>query len=103
MKYLIILFFILNDFVFTQNIIRGKVTDSETNKPLSKANVVLEGVESTGTSTNEDGSFILENVFPGNKIVISYVGYNSQKHFITKDVFDSTFSIKLIAKIIPAQ
>ncbi|OGU71846.1 MAG: TonB-dependent receptor [Ignavibacteria bacterium RBG_16_34_14] len=103
MKYLIILFFILNDFVFTQNIIRGKVTDSETNKPLSKANVVLEGAESKGTSTNEDGSFILENVFPGNKIVISYVGYNSQKHFITKEVFDSTLSIKLTPKIIPAQ
>ena len=103
MKYLIILFLILNSFVSAQNTIRGKVSDSETNKPLSKANIFLDGKEREGTSNNEDGRFTLENAFPGDVIVVSYVGYNTEKHLVTVKDFDSTISIKLNPRIIPAQ
>jgi len=103
MKYLIILFFILNRFLFAQNSISGKVTESETNKPLPKANVVLEGEGSRGTSTDDEGIFLLDNISQGDVILISYVGYNSERHIIVKEDFKSTLRVELTSKIIPAQ
>ncbi len=103
MKYLIILFFILNSFLFAQNPIRGIVSDFETNKPLPKANIILQGIEGEGTTTDEVGNFTFANVTIGDLIVISYVGYKTEKYSVTKKDFDSTISIKLTPRIIPAQ
>jgi len=103
MKYLVILFFILNGIVFAQNKITGKVVDFDTNKPLPKANIVVHGEVSKGTSTDEIGNYSLENVSPGDVILVSYVGYNSIRYLLRNEDFESVLEIKLIPRIIPAQ
>ncbi len=103
MKYLVILFSILNGSVFAQDTIKGKVFDSETNKPLPKANVLLEGNGSIGTSTDGNGDFVLRNISEGDVIVITYVGYKPEKYLIRKNDFDKIISIRLSPQIIPSQ
>jgi len=58
-------------------LIRGRVIDAETKKPLAAANVSLLG-SSFGTHTNDDGSFELRNVPPGPVSVrVSFIGYTA--------------------------
>ena len=77
MNNLIILFLFLNVFVFGQKqSFNGNVRDAETDKPLPNANVLLIGETTTGTITNENGDFtILREFKEGDKLVITYVGY----------------------------
>lgn len=56
----------------------GVVTDDLTNEPLIGANILIEG-SSIGTSTDEDGRYLV-NVKPGTyTIVVSYVSYQPSK------------------------
>lgn len=60
--------------------ISGSVKDSETREPLSYASVQLEG-SSTGTTTNEQGSFsisVTTTLAEKAKLIISFVGYKSE-------------------------
>lgn len=55
--------------------VRGTILDDDNGEALIGANVVIKET-STGTITDIDGSFLIENVPAGNQIlVISYVGY----------------------------
>ena len=58
----------------------GKIVDSQTNKPVVFANVVLKGT-SIGTVTNADGEFLIKA--PSNAdirvIEITYIGYSSKE------------------------
>ena len=56
--------------------VSGVVID-ELNEPLVGATVVLKGVSATGTLTDLDGKFLLNNIKPGSVLVVSYVGYIS--------------------------
>lgn len=61
-------------------VIKGKVSDSETNEPVPFATVVLTGT-STGTITDTSGNFEIKNLNPGfTNISISSVGYNTQTY-----------------------
>ncbi|MEK6155355.1 TonB-dependent receptor [Flavobacteriaceae bacterium 3-367] len=63
---------------WAQNTIRvsGSVSDDQ-GQPLPGASVIIEGT-TTGTQTDFDGNFVLENV-PGNgTLVISYIGFVTQ-------------------------
>ncbi len=58
--------------------IQGRVIDSDDGEPLVNANVFLSGT-TIGTTTNENGEFIISEIPDGNyKIVVSIVGYESQ-------------------------
>lgn len=60
--------------------ISGSVKDSETREPLAYASVQLEG-SSSGTTTNEQGSFTIAVSAPlaeKAKLIISFVGYKSE-------------------------
>ncbi len=62
--------------------ISGKVTDQLTNEPVAFANVGIQG-STTGTITDIDGNFVLENLKPGvYNLQVSFVGYE------TKTLFD---------------
>ena len=102
MKFLIILF-VLNSFLLAQNTFRGQVLDSETDKPLYKANIIVEGKEGSGTSTDINGNFILENISQSDVLLISYVGYDSESHIISSKDFETQIKIYLNQGIIPAQ
>jgi iron complex outermembrane receptor protein len=55
--------------------ITGKITDTETGKPLVSANVTLEN-SSRGTATNQQGNYTLKNLKKGSYILkISYLGF----------------------------
>lgn len=62
---------------FTQaKILRGRITDISTNQPLEGVSVKIKN-SATGSLSAADGSFQL-SVSPGDKLVISYVGYGEQ-------------------------
>ena len=59
-------------------IIHGHVTDAETGNGLPVAHVHILGTR-TGTITNDDGSYSLEIETLPVTILISYIGYTSEK------------------------
>ena len=60
--------------------ISGKLTDKEfNNEPLPFASIVIKGT-TTGTSSDENGLYLIEGLEPGAYILIfSYVGYETQE------------------------
>ncbi|MCH8981870.1 TonB-dependent receptor plug domain-containing protein, partial [candidate division KSB1 bacterium] len=58
-------------------ILRGTVTDAETNKGLAGANVIVTSGElKTGTATSKSGQFELKNLPPGNYLIqVKHIGY----------------------------
>jgi iron complex outermembrane receptor protein len=72
----------------------GVVRDAHTGDPVAFVDVFLQGT-TTGTSTNEQGSFLLENICPGTyHLVASHIGC---EHFV-KDILlekDSMMEILL--------
>ena len=66
--------------------VRGTITDSESNKPISFANVSFKN-SSIGTITNTDGEYFLECRTHYDSLIISFVGYKPQTVFIKKNQF----------------
>ena len=64
--------------VYAQNTIQGVVTDANTNQSLAFVNIYLADLEK-GTSSNEDGYFIIDHLPTGNyKVLFSMIGYETQ-------------------------
>lgn len=79
---------ILPQTVFPQFSITGKITDKETGKPLTGANIVVKNTLFSTTSAN-DGSYELSGIMQGNyRLRISYIGYKSMitEVILAKDV-----------------
>jgi len=57
--------------------IRGKVTDAATNEPLPFVNIAFVG-KTIGTTTDFDGSYVLESQWGSDRIQASYIGYEPQ-------------------------
>jgi hypothetical protein len=89
---LLVLFFISSGLVaqedFTQTI-RGKVIDKDSRFGLPKANIILLNTNPpVGTSADENGNFILENVPVGRQsLQVSYTGYQT---VVLSDLYVST-------------
>ncbi|KAB8153385.1 hypothetical protein EZY14_009135 [Kordia sp. TARA_039_SRF] len=62
--------------------VQGIVMD-EQNNPLPGANIYLQSDSTTGTATNFDGEFSI-SVPEGETLIVSFMGYNSQKIVATK-------------------
>jgi TonB-dependent starch-binding outer membrane protein SusC len=63
---------------FAQQIISGKVTDSENNQGLPGVNIAIKGT-TVGTSTDGAGNFKLSVPKEKSTLVFSYVGYRNQE------------------------
>ena len=64
--------------IYAQNSIKGIVTDATTNQSIPYANLYAPELEK-GTSTQENGTFLIENLPSGNhKIIISVLGYETK-------------------------
>jgi outer membrane receptor protein involved in Fe transport len=73
--------------------IAGKVTDAETGEPLIGINVIIEGT-TIGAATGIDGTYIINNVEPGNyTLIFSGVGY--QKKIVTNVRVSSDFTTRI--------
>jgi hypothetical protein len=64
--------------VFSQTVIKGKVTDANSGDPIPFVNILLQGTKA-GTNTDFDGNFTLRSSVPGDSLVITYIGYRSRK------------------------
>ena len=63
--------------------ITGKVTD-DSQKPLVGVNIIVKGIDKTGTQTDNTGAFRLGNVPVGNQTLkFSYLGYNLEEVNVT--------------------
>ena len=75
-KKLLFLFLMLPFSVLAQNTLSGVVLDAKSNQPLPGVNVVVQGANSS-TSTDFDGKFKVGGLKSGDKVVFSYIGYDS--------------------------
>jgi iron complex outermembrane receptor protein len=75
---------------FAQQMLRGKVTDAETGKPLVGASVTFAG--SGGTTTDNDGNFSID-CNKTKRITISFVGY--EPYSVTIKNCDAELKISL--------
>lgn len=80
MHFSTVLLVLTTSFAYAQTgIVQGTVLDDDSGEPLIGANAVIKGT-TTGTITDVDGSFSIENVQVGNQtLVITYVGYVSKE------------------------
>ncbi|MBN2571577.1 MAG: TonB-dependent receptor, partial [Ignavibacteriales bacterium] len=104
MEKIIFLFFITITILFSQEkIIRGKIIDLVNNEPLQFANVIITEKQ-IGTSTNENGEFVITAELDLNDIVkISYVGYEEKQILISEFVDNKQKIIPLERKVLLSQ
>jgi outer membrane receptor for ferrienterochelin and colicin len=58
-----------------KGIIKGHVTDTQTEEPLAYVNITIDGTR-LGTASNEKGDYVIENVAPGTyRLVLRLIGY----------------------------
>ncbi|WP_423774793.1 SusC/RagA family TonB-linked outer membrane protein [Bacteroides heparinolyticus] len=70
---------LLSPAVMSQSLsVTGSVTDKNNQEPIIGASVLVEGT-TNGTITNADGEFTLSGVPSGGTIVVSYIGYTTQR------------------------
>ncbi|GAA0872331.1 TonB-dependent receptor [Gangjinia marincola] len=61
-------------YFFAQTTVTGTVTEEGSNMPIPGVNVIIKD-STTGTTTDFDGNYSLDNVNQGDVLVFSYVGY----------------------------
>lgn len=91
MKYILVIVLFLPLFGNAQ-IIRGKIVDRETRKPVESADVFIDQT-SVGTSTNASGSFELDTKGLQQQVIVNAFGYKGRV-FSVKD-FNSPLTIDL--------
>ncbi|MCF7569357.1 TonB-dependent receptor [Sabulilitoribacter arenilitoris] len=81
--------------LYSQNSIEGVVTEVETNSKLAYVNVYIPHLEK-GTSTNDNGGFVINNIPTGTySIIFSSIGYKTKSIQITIPV-NTPIKIQLI-------
>jgi CarboxypepD_reg-like domain len=92
---------ILSNPLYSQTLtIEGKITDAETQLPLSFASVGIEG-SSVGTLANEQGIFKLKisAQYADRSILVTYMGYQSFKLLLREAVAQNPLQIKLMPNV----
>jgi len=80
-KKIAFLLFFVSQFIYSQETIKGIVTD-EKNQPLLGANVFWFNT-SIGTTTDENGNFSIKKSLETTFLVVSYIGFETKKIEIT--------------------
>ncbi|NJK93665.1 MAG: hypothetical protein HC905_00935 [Bacteroidales bacterium] len=78
-----------------QQKVKGTITDATTGEPIIGANVVIEGT-TIGTITDINGAFSLDIPSTNVQLVVSYIGYNTEKVQYTGQ---GTLDIKLVPDV----
>jgi TonB-linked SusC/RagA family outer membrane protein len=63
--------------MFAQQTVKGKVTEAAGGTALPGVGIIIKGT-TVGAATDFDGNYMLEKVKPGDVLVFSYVGFNTQ-------------------------
>lgn len=72
--------------------IRGSVKDAETKEPIPYANIIFKG-ENVGTISDFDGNFFIETNNATDSIIISFLGYKTQTHAVTKNKYQEIHAL----------
>ncbi|MCX6184923.1 MAG: TonB-dependent receptor plug domain-containing protein [Flavobacterium sp.] len=75
-KKLLLFVFLFPFAALAQSTLDGKVVDKVSKQPIPGVNVVVQGAANS-TQTDFDGKFRLVKIKKGDKILVSYIGYNS--------------------------
>ncbi|MFD1315897.1 TonB-dependent receptor [Namhaeicola litoreus] len=95
---LIFIFFVFGLTIQGQNSLKGIVLN-ENQEPIENAEVYIELLH-IGTTTEEDGSFVLKNIPKGNhKLTVNYLGYDTKNINIQATENDLEINIKLLPTI----
>ncbi|MDI9256500.1 SusC/RagA family TonB-linked outer membrane protein [Flavobacterium sedimenticola] len=76
-KKLLFLFLLLPFGAIAQSALSGVVVDGKSKQPLPGVNVIVQGAQNS-TSTDFDGKFQLNGLKNGDKVVFSFIGYDSK-------------------------
>lgn len=82
-----ILLLLLSLPLYSQQTIRGTVSDGESGAPLPAANIQIDGTY-TGTITNDNGGYILELPELPATLIVSYIGYATRSVTVTEETGD---------------
>ena len=82
-KNIAFLLFFVSQFIYSQETIKGIVTD-ENNQPLLGANVFWFNT-AIGTTTDENGNFSIKKSPETTFLVVSYIGFETKKIEITSN------------------
>ena len=80
--YTLIFLLLISLNAFTQNIVKGKITDAQTNQPVPGASVVIKG-EKKGVISDADGNFTLHIPAASKAIIVSSIGYADKEIMAT--------------------
>lgn len=75
-KKLLLLVLLFPFAALAQSTLDGKVVDKVSKQPIPGVNVVVQGAANS-TQTDFDGKFRLTKIKKGDKVLVSYIGYNS--------------------------
>ena len=92
-KNIAFLLFFVSQFMYSQETIKGIVTD-ENNQPLLGANVFWFNT-AIGTTTDENGNFTIKKSPESTFLVVSYVGFETKKIEVTSNVISVISSLNL--------
>ncbi len=67
-----------SSFIYSQTVIKGRVTSAEENSPVAGANVIIKGT-AKGVLTDFNGNFSIQVSGPSDVLVFSFVGYVSEE------------------------
>jgi TonB-linked SusC/RagA family outer membrane protein len=82
-------------FAIQQQILTGTVTDATSGDPVIGANVIIEGT-TIGVITDENGKFSIDIPSPSVNILVSFIGYNTERVQVSGQ---TTIAVKLVPDI----
>jgi len=88
-------FLFIFNFSFAHETIRGKVIDSQTDKPVIGAYVLVKN-SSLGTTSDADGNFSIKVDSAEVTLVVSFIGFASREYVITNSNDEITIEIRAI-------
>ena len=94
-SFIFLLFPLMCHVVFAQKTIRGHVQDAKNNEPLAATNIQIEGTFQ-GTISNQEGDFAIQVANIPSNLIISYIGYKSQRIKIDEESSD-----RLLIRMVP--
>ncbi len=97
--YSLLFFVLLSSFQYSysqksdKTVVNGLVVDAKTGLPLPGTNVFFEKT-TIGTITDKEGKYSIEILIPSDKIVFSFIGYETESRKVSKGI-DQTINISL--------
>ncbi|MGH2645649.1 MAG: carboxypeptidase-like regulatory domain-containing protein, partial [Chitinophagaceae bacterium] len=80
-----------------QYVLSGKIIDDKTQQPLAGVSISLQGKMNTGTTSAENGYFVINDIHRGKyELHITYLGYETIKQniFLSQSIRDTIYTLK---------